>query len=280
LCRKKEREKKRLTGGKKAKPSKGKKTATKPKKKEPKKAEKKIDDDDDDDDDDMPDTSKDAALAADLALGRTAKNRDVSGVKAKKKLALDKLRKARIGATTSKKDEEEDDDLDYGDDNDEDSDDGDEAFEPWVTKKAKISRLAELGRGDSDDDSDGGKREKSQRAFVEADLSDFAKVTVPRRRLSRWCNEPFFEDAVVEFYVRLAIGRDNITQKPCYRLCKVVGVETGRQYQFPPSGDSSVKPVRTFHTCTLSTLLCHYGLLIIFHVTVPTSRSQLISGWH
>lgn len=225
--RQKEREKRRLAGDKKTKPSKVKKGA---KKLQTKAAPKQTTVEED-----MPDTSKDAQLADEMALGRTAKNRDVSGVKAKKKAALDKLRKDRIDAK-----DKEDSDLDYGDDADDDSDSDDEEFKPWNAKKKKPSRLAVMEE-EEEEDSDHG--EKTQRAFVEADLEDFMRVTIPRRRLSRWCNEPYFEKAVMNFYVRLAIGRDQQTQKPCYRLCKIVGIVAGKQYQFPQLANTNSKPV-------------------------------------
>ena len=234
--RKRERERKRLAGGDKAKSSKGKKGAKKSQKKpESKKKEVQVESSDDDDDNEMPDTSKDAEIAKELALGRTAKNRDVDGMKARKQRALDKLRKDRIG---SKKDDKEDSDLDdYGDDMDSDSE-SDAEFQPWLPKK-KSTKAAPM----SDDDSDDSMKHKSQKNVVEADLEDFVKVTIPRRRLSRWCNEPFFKEAVMDFFVRLALGRDQRTQKPCYRLCKVIGVETGKQYQFPQAANSREKSV-------------------------------------
>ena len=56
-----------------------------------------------------------------MGFDRAAKNKDVAGVKAKRKAALDQLRKDRAEATNKKEDEESD--LDYGDDDDDDSDD-------------------------------------------------------------------------------------------------------------------------------------------------------------
>jgi hypothetical protein len=38
-------------------------------------------------------------------------------------------------------------------------------------------------------------------------------------------------------YVRLGIGRDSKTQKACYRLCRIVGVESKKEYSFPPDGN-------------------------------------------
>lgn len=191
-------------------------------------------------DQELPDTSKDADIAAELALGRAAKNRDVSGVKAKKKAALDKLRQDRIDA---KKDEKEDSDYDYGDDDDDDSD-VDADYKPWAEKNKKETRLERMARDDSDQSDDEDKVTGNQ-VFEEADLDEYRLVTIPRRRLARWCNEPYFEKAVMDFYVRLAIGRDQRTQKPCYRLCKIVGIKSSTQYQFPQMGNSNDKPVLT-----------------------------------
>ncbi len=247
LYRRREREEKRAAGGKKTtrRTSNRKKVVKKLSPKAAKKASpaaKKDVASDDDEEEDVPDTSNDAQIAAELALGRKAKNRDATGVKAKKKAALDKMRKDRVSA--NKKEEKEDSDLDdYGDESEDDSGSDDDYVQPWAEKAKKRRTQISSRRDDSDDDSDDGRR-KNQKAFVEAELSDFVAVTIPRRRLARWCNEPYFEKAVVNFYVRLAIGRDQRTQKPCYRLCKVIGVQTGRQYQFDPPEKSNEKPVR------------------------------------
>ena len=77
-------------------------------------------------------------------------------------------------------------------------------------------------------------------------MADYVKVTIPRRRLSRWCHEPFFEDAVTNMYVKLAVGKDSQKLKSCYRLCQIVGVETRpAEYAFPPEKNSDKKPVST-----------------------------------
>jgi RNA polymerase-associated protein RTF1 len=234
-----ERERKRLESGKKAKGTKGKKVA-----KKGTKANKKND------------TSKDAEIAKGLTFSRVAKNKDVTGVKAKRKAALEQLRKDRAEATIKNDDEESD--LDYGDDNDDDSDDDEdyaEEVKPWQKKK-KSSRLASLPIADddvSDDDERQEDKRRVQKVFVEAGTTDYAKVTIPRRRLIRWCNEPFFEQAVLNFYVRVAIGRDKLTQRPCYRLCKIVGIVSKKeQYtiddqsnQYPKAGKAIGKAVST-----------------------------------
>jgi RNA polymerase-associated protein RTF1 len=126
-------------------------------------------------------------------------------------------------------------------------------LKPWQQKGKKASQLQS-----SDDESVGVEKKEdkpkdtSERRTedAEADLEDYIKVSIPRRRLIRWCNEPFFEDAIKNCYVRLGIGRDNKTQKACYRLCKIVGIETKSEYSFP--ADDKQKPVsdvRPIYTC-------------------------------
>lgn len=223
IHRQREREAKRAARGKKGKSTK-KKTAKKVTKKTA--AKKKAD---------VPDTSKDEEMAKELSLGRSAKNRDASGLKAKKKAALDKLRKEK-----AKKDEKEDSDIDYGNESESDSD-SDASFQaPWQKKEVKHSKRVSKRRAaeyESDEDME---EPVQQKQDVEATLEDFQKVTIPRRRLARWCNEPYFERAVLNYYVRLAIGRDKKTMKPCYRLCKIVEIKTGQQYQFPPNEQNKV----------------------------------------
>ena len=46
------------------------------------------------------------------------------------------------------------------------------------------------------------------KAIVEATLVDYQKITLPRRRLGRWCNEPFFEKAIKDCFVKLFIGEN------------------------------------------------------------------------
>uniref|UniRef100_A0A7S3QBD1 Plus3 domain-containing protein n=1 Tax=Chaetoceros debilis TaxID=122233 RepID=A0A7S3QBD1_9STRA len=228
---------------------------------------------DKDGDNSEPDTSKDAALAQELALSRGAKQDDP--IKARRQAALEKMRKKAAEDKMDEKGKDAktggggDDGSGSGSDGYEfDSDsDSDEDYEnkdkPWMKKSAKVkagptraSRLDDYGDDSESDTEDydrrggtggGGNKKQSSRLFAEADLVDFQKVTIPRRRLSRWCNEPYFARSVADFYVRLALGRDQQTQKPCYRLCKIVGVETRKdQYQFPAApGVKSGRPVVT-----------------------------------
>jgi RNA polymerase-associated protein RTF1 len=118
---------------------------------------------------------------------------------------------------------------------------------PWQKRAAetKASRLDEVDFSDGDQDM-ADTEEAEQMAgsnAVEADLEDYQKVTLPRRRVGRWCNEPFFKDAVKNCFVKLFVGA-NEQGKKCYRLCKIVGFETSKNgsYELPPV--KKEKPVR------------------------------------
>ena len=159
--------------------------------------------------------------------------------------------------------EESDSDLDYGRDSDDSDDDYEESVKPWQ-QKGKKKPLPES----SDDESMGvedeqqapaGSIQKQRTEDIEAELEDYHKVSIPRRRLIRWCNEPFFGKAVKNFYVRLNIGRDNKTQKPCYRLCKILAVVTNTEYSFPVDNQ---RPVSTTisHLYLLRYFICAFSL--------------------
>mmetsp|Transcript_34274 Transcript_34274/g.73032 ORF Transcript_34274/g.73032 Transcript_34274/m.73032 type:complete len:460 (-) Transcript_34274:158-1537(-) len=123
---------------------------------------------------------------------------------------------------------------------------------PWQQKKKKRvdsddddDEDEDVSEGDVDDDERrpsalGGERRTEDTGAAQ---EDYVKVSIPRRRLMRWCNEPFFEQAVTNFYVRLGIGRDDKTQRACYRLCRIVGVVTKGEYNFPSI--EGKKPVST-----------------------------------
>lgn len=86
-----------------------------------------------------------------------------------------------------------------------------------------------------------GKSTRESGPVVEADLEDYLKITLPRRRLARWCKEPFFEQAIVSCFVRLLIGDHD--GKKCYRLCQISKVMKGKKsYSFPPANPNE-KPV-------------------------------------
>jgi hypothetical protein len=103
--------------------------------------------------------------------------------------------------------------------------------------------------------------------FVEADLESYQKITLPRRRLGRWCNEPFFEEAVHDCYVKLFIGI-NEEGKRCYRLCRIINVMTEKvKYNLPQVKNE--KPVSL--RCSDS-YLCH-STRFPLHLSLLLGRS-------
>ena len=141
----------------------------------------------------------------------------------------------------AKKDESDESDLDFGDDDDDDSDDDYEesgAVKPWQQKQKAKSSVSRLDQMSDSDDSVGGRNDRNDSAAPQseapkAELEDFSKVTIPRRRLARWCNEPYFKKAVIESFVRLFLGEDDNGEK-VYRLCQIVDVVKGEKtYNFP-----------------------------------------------
>ena len=125
-------------------------------------------------------------------------------------------------------------------------------MKPWQKKKDiknSINRLDEMD-DDSDASSTDRRRDTKRGAAPQSDapvaeLEDFVKVTIPRRRLARWCNEPYFEKAVVDSFVRLFLGEDDQGEK-VYRLCQIVDVKKGEKtYKFPTANRREI-PVRWF----------------------------------
>lgn len=115
-------------------------------------------------------------------------------------------------------------------------------MKPWQKKaneRRTSSRLDQVGASD-DEDEDDFKDEADEvgaagagRVLVEANLDDYQKISLPRRRIGRWCNEPYFKEAVLNCFVKLFIG-ENEQGKRCYRLCKIVGIGSSKPYQLPP----------------------------------------------
>lgn len=140
--------------------------------------------------------------------------------------------------------EDSESESDFGDD-DEDSDDDYEdsgaALKPWQKKaleRRTSSRLDQVGASDDEDEADMKEEPEDTvpgvgRVLLEADLEDYQKISLPRRRIGRWCNEPYFHDAVMNCFVKLFIG-ENEQGKRCYRLCKIVGIGSSKPYQLPP----------------------------------------------
>jgi RNA polymerase-associated protein RTF1 len=147
---------------------------------------------------------------------------------------------------------EEESDLDFGSDADDDSasdyEEEEMKLKPWQQKKKTQKATSRLDSYEERSEaSDEEMEDVSARApAVEAELEDYLKVTLPRRRLARWCNEPFFDQAVLRCFVRLFIGESD-DRKKCYRLCEIVGVEKSRsEYKFPTT-TSHEKPVSKHH---------------------------------
>ena len=244
--KRRDREAKKMAEGssqkKKKTPAKKKAAATKSKKAPPKKKQKVEEEEESSDDDEAIDTSQDAALAASLSGKRvSARNLEKKGKQFKKQAALAKIRENR--ANKKAEEEESDSELDYGKDSDDSDDDYEEMLKPWQMKGKKKATQLEQQAAESSDESMADAKEDDKEVPVkrtedaEAEQEDYAKVSIPRRRLIRWCNEPYFEDAIKNFYVRIGIGRDNITQKACYRLCKIDGIvrKDDKPYTFPAS---------------------------------------------
>jgi len=189
-----------------------------------------------------------------IAAPETSLSAPKSTQKEKKAAARAFIRQTRAAAKNANQQkkllavEDEASDLDYGS---EDNDDSDEDYDekPWAMKKnndikatniikdsSKVPSLQNQSNDIEVNNKDEENLRTSQRKFVEADYGDFRKlITIPRRRLSRWCHEPFFEKAVLNFYVRVTVGRDPVTQKPSYKLCKInnVIVKENEEYEFP-----------------------------------------------
>lgn len=212
---------------------------------------------------------KDEELARKLAGTRSsARAKDVSGAKSKKAAALAALKRQRKIQQDVEESSSDGSELDFGDDDEDSDEDYEEAgLKPWQAKAAekvssKASTISRLDRDDGVDDSDvdvedddDDHQDSKSRVRVKSDiiatpsvaiagLEDFLKVTIPRRRLARWCNEPFFTAAVLECFVRLFIGEDDKGEK-VYRLCEIVDVKVDNQsYKFPLIGKDDV-PVKT-----------------------------------
>jgi len=107
-------------------------------------------------------------------------------------------------------------------------------LKPWQkkaqearSKKKTKSQLDELD--DEDEDEGMGRAQKTSSKIVKpAELEDYLLITLSRARLGMWCNEPYFETAVLNCYVKLFVG-ENEEGKRCYRLCRIVNVDTSEK---------------------------------------------------
>jgi RNA polymerase-associated protein RTF1 len=138
---------------------------------------------------------------------------------------------------------------DFDDDDDDDSDDDYEeagALKPWQKKaqEAKEKKPTKSRLDEYEDDEDDAIKEKAPKTaskFVKpAELEDYLLVTISRARLGKWCNEPYFEKAVVKCFVKLFVG-ENEEGKRCYRLCRIVAVEKAKQPYALPRAKNAVR---------------------------------------
>ena len=153
----------------------------------------------------------------------------------------------RKSITQAKKDISDDDESDFGEDSEDSDDDYEDstlALKPWQQKKSKarVSQLDQMDDSDDSVDQTGGKAGVPQKEAPPAELEDLKKVTIPRRRLARWVNEPFFEQAVQDCFVRLFLGEDESGEK-VYRLSEVVEVTKGEKTYNFPTANRRDKPV-------------------------------------
>ena len=162
----------------------------------------------------------------------------------------------RMTVIQQKEEEEEESELEFDSDEDSDEDYEDAVMlKPWLKKKPEKTS-ARLDRYEPSASSDEEAADVSERAPpVEAELEDYMKVTLPRRRLARWCHEPFFDRAVIGCFVRLFIGESEDGKK-CYRLCEIVDVDKGTsEYNFP-AASSREKPVSMDDFVVTNVFLC------------------------
>ena len=199
-------------------------------------------------------TSMKELKEASAAANRFTRNRDADGKQAKKAGALAKLREEKAKVVAIRKDGSDESELDYGsdEDSDEDYDEGGASKKRWGASAGQKNKAStSRGRSSRMDDFSSSEDEAEREEYVEADVDDFRKVTVSRHRLSLWCNEPYFADIVIGAYVRVSIGMDKSSDKPCYRLCKIEGVESRNEYKFPKSRDGKqVRIVKFVYLCS------------------------------
>lgn len=156
-----------------------------------------------------------------------SRNRD--GAKGKKAAARAAIREVR-----AKKQEKGEEDGMETSDSDEDfgssSDDDDEDYaRPWDVRDNENESAKRSDAVDKEEE-----QAKKTHYGIEAVYEDYKTICLPRRRLARWCNEPFFEKAVVNSFVRFGLGIHKQTKKQVYLFCKVVGVVPNSQrYAFP-----------------------------------------------
>ena len=200
------------------------------------------------------DTSKDEEIARSMSSSRrsSTRDRDATGKKDSKAKALAALREAQERKKIAVKDS--DSESDFGDDDDDD-DSGSEyeetsALKPWQKKaqeaKAKKKTKSRLDEYEDEDEDEVMEetRKTSTKAVKPAELADYLLITLSRTRLSKWCNEPYFEKAVKNCFVKLFVG-ENEEGKRCYRLCRIVAVTKSDQPYDMPKAKKKDKAIYT-----------------------------------
>lgn len=174
------------------------------------------------------------------------RNKDVSNAKKNKESAQADLRR-RKQASKSALDNVDSDDSDMFDDSDDEDSDDDFGGVGERGKRGKNRRRG--GRLDDSDADDSGDDRAERKKINEKDLppatfEEYIPIVIPRSKLQKWANEPYFSTAVKGCYVKYSIGVDKATGKRCYRLCKVEGVEKFPNYYSFSQNDSGAKTNR------------------------------------
>jgi hypothetical protein len=87
------------------------------------------------------------------------------------------------------------------------------------------------------------RRQREQHLAEDAPLDEIRRVFLSRDRLALWCNEPFFEETVIDFLVRVSIGKDPMTQAPLYKIARISGVrETTEEPANPANPEGPTRP--------------------------------------
>ncbi|GMH98998.1 hypothetical protein TrLO_g6915 [Triparma laevis f. longispina] len=114
----------------------------------------------------------------------------------------------------------------------EDEDEDEEEDEEVVEEEAHVE---EEDSDDSDDDNQNTSEPMEEDLSVDVTFEEMlsSKVILKRNKLATWAfkeSENFFKIATLGCYVRIGIGNDPQTKKPCYRICKIVGFDVTGAY--------------------------------------------------
>eukprot|EP00519_Triparma_laevis_P002381 CAMPEP_0182503518 /NCGR_PEP_ID=MMETSP1321-20130603/15445_1 /TAXON_ID=91990 /ORGANISM="Bolidomonas sp., Strain RCC1657" /LENGTH=590 /DNA_ID=CAMNT_0024708693 /DNA_START=130 /DNA_END=1899 /DNA_ORIENTATION=- len=173
------------------------------------------------------------AILADRYEKRQAEKEEEKAIKEQKRLMKEskgnkkKAKKKKVIVEESEEEEEAEDEEDDAEEEEEEEhveDDDDQGSDEEADADQGASEPAE--------------EETAQPNVTFEELRD-SKVIIKRNKLAMWLSEPFFKK-LEGFYVRMGIGNDPQTNKPCYRICKVVGFEKTNPYKLPQSAFKKV----------------------------------------